>query len=439
MPVITLNDSLSRVDPPATPLKSLDDLYPTATQTVESKFEGSTSVPVQGTKLAIKSTAEHLSVSGDSKHHLMNAILHAYNTHQGLRLSPDDLLQCFAAVAAQCVNEHSDKYRDVFVNHQGQKQLVVVADTPPGQFDWNMLLNMMSVAIDQNVKTSLGLDSDFTTSTTVSRSVAQLMKMATFQKYFTYMFMLGCGIRQVDLTGTLQDWLALRVKVERCCKIFTDRGNMVNWSKHFLAVLSRLIETMQCGIQPNAARHAADSKAQALPKDLELFWSRVITYVPYGSGGQQFISGWAKVLFPGSAYDKFPDRLNLLDCASAPPQKTQLDYYSWQDRMKSWAQLVAEDPVGITTVPAELDDHGLRYQLWCTAGHIGWTVSDGFAEARLGYVVHAASSGKQPADESQTGAAQAAVLAPPAPELAALQDAHLDAIVADQSSRIPAK
>ena len=67
---------------------------------------------------------------------------------------------------------------------------------------------------------------------------------------------------------------------------------MVNWSKHFIAVIDRLIETLSL---PSAGTPNERSK------DLEMFWSRIVTYVPHGSGGQKYISGWARVLVPGGS------------------------------------------------------------------------------------------------------------------------------------------
>ena len=49
-----------------------------------------------------------LCVDGDTPHHPSpDAILYAYNNHCGLRLSPDDLLQCYRAAVCRCANDHA--------------------------------------------------------------------------------------------------------------------------------------------------------------------------------------------------------------------------------------------------------------------------------------------------------------------------------------------
>lgn len=411
MATVILNDSLKVVEPDernTATFEQLDVLYPYAQREVEKKdWSGSHTVLEDAPEsvLVLKSNDKPVSIMGASKHHLMNAILYAYNNHIGLRLTPDDILQCFSSVAVQCINDNSEKYRDVFVNHQGKKKLVVVADCEPGKFDWSELTDLMSEEIDENVKTSLGLESEFTTSTTVTRTVSQMMKMAAFKSYFSYGFMMQCGVRKVQLTGTLDDWLKLREKVAKCVEIFTSKGDMVNWSRHFMHVLNMLIETYKSvtveaenksdtGLLGILKSLVTTKKPGSAPSEIVDFWSRIITYIPYGSGGQQYISGWAKVLFPGTKYNKFPEKMNLLDMSSEPPSSKVVNYYTWQDQMAKWAQVYGDDTAGLSRVEAELNDHGLVYDFCCTIGHLGWNVDGDFSYGELGYVVHAVAKDK---------------------------------------------
>jgi hypothetical protein len=126
-----------------------------------------------------------------------------------------------------------------------------------------------------------------------------------------------------------------------------------------------------------------------LSDDLKTFWSRIVTYVPYGSGGERYISGWIKLLVPGDQYDRFPEKCNLLDVHSSEPERTRGDYYGWQDLMKAWAGMTFDAPKSHTFVEAELNDHGLVYDLYCISGFVGMQIVDGFVQPQLGYAVHA--------------------------------------------------
>lgn len=398
MPVVVLDESLSVEDLRKNPVKTnlLDVSYPYGKRDVEKKDWFGTrleQVDEPTSVLVIKGTAEPICSTGATGNHLINAIVYAYNNHIGLRLSPDDILHCFNTAVVKCLNDNAEKYRDVFVNHQGKKKLVVKADCPPGQFDWSTLIETMSTMIDQNVKSGLGLEPEFTTTTPTIKTVGQLMKMSAFKQYFSYGFEMACGIRNVDLTGTLDDWLKLREKVTKCAEIFTKRGNLVNWSKHFLTVVDRLIETFNSDVAEEKAGgimgyFGSVKKSSKISDKLAQFWARIVTYVPHGSGGQRYISGWAKVLVPGDQYDNFPEKLNLLDLSSKAPTPGN-DRYTWQDKMKKWAQLCEEPSPGLSYVGAELNDNGLVYDFLCTMGHLGWKLNDNFTEATLSYVVHA--------------------------------------------------
>src|SRR6266542_6773522 len=62
-----------------------------------------------------------------TSHGLAAAILHAYNNHQHLRLSPDDVWLTIAQGVSHHINFNPEKFRHYFVNHQGKKELIVFA------------------------------------------------------------------------------------------------------------------------------------------------------------------------------------------------------------------------------------------------------------------------------------------------------------------------
>lgn len=433
MPIVTLNADLSVVeDAKISKLYTakLTELYPFGCKEEDIPEQktrwgvepaSSKIVEVKDSKMMTYAPLEPVSVSSASANNFLNAVVHAYNNHLSLRISPDDILQCVAMAISTCINDHSEEYRDVFVNHAGKKKLVVKVLTPPGVFNWDQLLDLMSGLIDENVKSSLGLEPSFSTTTRISKSVAALTKMASFKKYFSYGFMMCCGIRAVDLTGTLDDWLMLRQKVGYATGLMTSKGHMVNWSKHVFALIDRLIETYRVG-------------DGVLSDDLKTFWSRIVTYVPYGSGGERYISGWIKLLVPGDQYDRFPEKCNLLDVHSSEPERTR-DYYGWQDLMKAWAGMTFDAPKSHTFVEAELNDHGLVYDLYCVSGFVGMQIVDGFVQPQLGYAVHATK--KDAPDTTAEAEAEARGLSELTRQNAALrgtqeysdaQDANMDVI-----------
>jgi len=351
--------------------KPLAEWYPRAKRIIpgKDKYSEDTVEDIKESKiLAHGMNVDKVCVGDDTKHQLLNAVLTAYNKHLGLRLSPDNILHCVAAAVSACINDHSEQLRDVFINHQGKKKLEVVANR------WDELMGLMSEKIDENVKSELKLEHTFSTSGPIESFVGTITKMATFKKYFSYSFTLMCGIPFVDLTGSLDDWLNLRAKIKHVEEIFTSRGFMANWFKHLNVVVDRLIETYEC---------------KEVSQDLETFWARIVNYVPYGSGGQEYISGWIKVLMPGDEYGKFPNELPILDSKSKKPGRNEYNsIYEWKDALKEWSKLCSKAPTSVLTVDADLDDNGTNYDIVCNTGHVGFHLENDIIVPDLGYFIH---------------------------------------------------
>lgn len=334
----------------------------------------------------IRSSTDDMLYTGKGENQLLNAVLYAYNTHGGLRLSPDMILQCVAMAVSNCVNSNAEEYREILVKHTASKKLTVHGDST---FNLESLVSSMSAEIDKNILIWDYLKPSFTTTTATTQTVAAMTKMATFKKYFSYEMRCCCGINAVELSGSLEDWFLLKDKVEKVRDVIVQKKHMVNWFNHMLKVIDYLIETYE----------AADSETRPLWKfaklnisvDLELFWSRIITYVPYGSGGQQYVSGWFKVLIPGDNYDDFPEKLNLLDASSKIPVHDVCsdDVYEWQDKLEKWAGLTFKEPKGCAFVEIKLDLNGTKYDLYNMAGFVGFRIdADTFVTPELGYTVH---------------------------------------------------
>ena len=59
-----------------------------------------------------------------TSHGLAAAIFHAYNKHQHLLLTPDDIWLTIAQGVSQHINYNAEKFRYSFVNHEGKKKKI---------------------------------------------------------------------------------------------------------------------------------------------------------------------------------------------------------------------------------------------------------------------------------------------------------------------------
>jgi hypothetical protein len=116
------------------------------------------------------------------------------------------------------------------------------------------------------------LRADFSTTGPVERAVSDLMVMDSFQAYFEYELMAGCGIPSITLTGTVADWKSIRQRAS----LFAEFG-LEEWSEALDPILAQFVA---------AAQGNANKK----------FWQSMFRYRS-GSGGAA-MTGWITTFFP---------------------------------------------------------------------------------------------------------------------------------------------
>lgn len=214
-------------------------------------------------------------VACDNNHSLLSAMRIAFYDHMPLRLSPDAIWITLARGFALHVNLHAEELRHRFVSHAGKEKLVVTRlDFFPGRDNpWPEAFEEFKEQLAEKTGGLTHLvQADFSTTGPVERAVSNLMAMETFKSYFEYEMLMGCGIPQVTLTGTLEDWQALRRKAQR----FADYG-LSDW----IAALDPILAQFEL------------AKAGQLD---QAFWQSMFRY--RSGSGPSVMTGWVNVLFP---------------------------------------------------------------------------------------------------------------------------------------------
>jgi hypothetical protein len=361
------------------------------------------------------STNQDLLQGGKTENNLINAILTAYNHHRGLVLRPEDILMTLGMAVSNCVNDHAEEMRGIFVDHEGKENLVVTLASPPGHWDWDLIMELINQMLEKKIKQGFPLKPEFSTTTVQDITAFNLVNMSTFKEFFGYGFMMCCGIPYVRMMGTQEDWGKLSGQYLKLKAVF---------QKHHVQYLDYWFDAMDV-VMGNiiGTRMLSEDGETVAPKFYEDFWSRIVTYVPYGSGGQKYLSGWSQILFPGSRF-LYKD-MNLLKPRSLPPvcggnrsiaignsdrprtpepeyppgTTVVNGYYAWQDAMSDWAQITRTNdtvPKGVCTCPFELNDHGDVFDMNFSSGFIGVKEEDGEIAAVVGF--YATGNRKDKAD-----------------------------------------
>ena len=232
---------------------------------------------------------------------LLGTIYRAYSEHVPLILRPDDLWLAIILSFGRYVKAHSEEMRSLFVDHQGRKELRVKAGWQfegTTERDWEVYVGWMAEEIRNNTKNEVvdWMIPTFSTTTRKDRIVAGVALMSTVNDYFKMVFEFGCGLTEVTLDGTLEDWKQLYKKAEGLYNFGVKELN--DWADLLLPVLNEFINAYQGNVK-------------------EDFWQRIATSEPRGSGGQKDFRGWFLVFSPFTREGQYQLR---------PFQDVQQDY-----------------------------------------------------------------------------------------------------------------
>ena len=210
-------------------------------------------------------------------HGFLNAVHLAYSEHYPLVISPDDIWMCIVQGFAAHVNANAEKLRHLFVEHEGKKIIKVRRDDfVKGAFEnpWPEVFSEFSAQIRSHIgdKTHDILTPNFTTTGPVEKAAAEVVLMNAFKEYFDYRFYTDCGIPEITLRGTVDDWKQLR---ERALGL--AQFELQWWTDALKPILDQFVAASEGHVDKG-------------------FWSNLYKY--NGGSGGPYISGWIVDLFP---------------------------------------------------------------------------------------------------------------------------------------------
>lgn len=162
-----------------------------------------------------------------TQHALIDAVRLAYATHRPLVLSPDIVWLTIERAFAKHVDLHADSLRSMFVSFEGKETLAVETFRPLWLMtsrDWEKCVRQFPRQIAQWTGEELveTLHCDFSTTTPTSLTASDIMIMSSMQHYFEYEVFYFCGIPDIYLEGTPEDWQKILVKARALRKYRLD-------------------------------------------------------------------------------------------------------------------------------------------------------------------------------------------------------------------------
>mmetsp|Transcript_12600 Transcript_12600/g.21009 ORF Transcript_12600/g.21009 Transcript_12600/m.21009 type:complete len:397 (+) Transcript_12600:147-1337(+) len=296
----------------------------------------------------------------------ISSVLQAYNSHYDLVLRPDDVWQAILAQFSFYVNANAETLRDKFVDFEGKKALTIFADGTLFTVDFG---NIASRMVDEQIATNIKDPSvtewllpKFTTTTSTDRIAASVTIMSTLQAYFSYSCHLMCGIPNVTLEGTPDDWRLLREKIDRLPSYDVTDGNeqakppvMKMWHSLLSPVLDQFIKSSEGNVD--------------LP-----FWDTVCSHHGGGSG-PSYLSGWVTVFgcFRVNGQWQGGDPVHNLARRNAECGRRRAFQNWFSSRGPAWPFIETSDiPAGVVSVPMTVNDNGAEYKTQLLAGQFAY-------------------------------------------------------------------
>jgi hypothetical protein len=234
--------------------------------------------------------AKDLNGKNRIKNAFVATVFEAYSEHYPLELSVEDIWVTIAQGIGIHLNENAEEYRELMVSHEGQKTLNVLVNdfrlpdsarpqhgdkSIPG-IDWTKFVREIGKLIkaDMNIDLATLMATPFSNTTAVEQAVFDCTLMDTVKSYYTYRAALDCGIPQVTLRGSPEDFQQVIDRINGLRIIFTD----LHW---WFDILLPHLKQLKASAEGNA--------------DID-WWQKICHY--FGGSGTSGLSGWLVDFIP---------------------------------------------------------------------------------------------------------------------------------------------
>jgi hypothetical protein len=209
-------------------------------------------------------------------HGFVGAVHVAYALHLPLVMSPDHIWLLIAQGLAQHIRLDPEAWRPQVTSDSGKRVLTVhdngLARNAPGN-RWNRVFQLFVQQLEsESPEVTRLLTPSFSTTGPTERLAYAVAAMDALEPYYAFRVVTICGIPQITLEGTPDDWRSLRARAER-----VRAFGLEWWCDELLPVLDRFVD-------------AANGR-------VAVSWWRGFYKDEGGSGGPQ-IHGHVRVFFP---------------------------------------------------------------------------------------------------------------------------------------------
>ena len=230
-------------------------------------------VAMRNAQTASHSPVRILAKSQTFLHPLVQAVHIAFSDHRPLILTPDCIWLTIVQGFGHHVQQNAETLRHRLVRHEEKRELSLETDSLHPTL-WPNFISRFSDLIRENTDSVLHetLLCEFSTTTPTMKTAYEVALMDTYQRYFDYGVRCVCGIPEITLEGTVDDWQRMRDRIEVLATY-----DLEWWTSRLAPILEQFVAT---------AKGQADTE----------FWQAI--YKPQKAYAARLASGWIADLFP---------------------------------------------------------------------------------------------------------------------------------------------
>jgi hypothetical protein len=301
---------------------------------------------LKGSKLEYFHNSSQIAFDDDFQNQYVAALHNAFAEHYAFVLNPDDIWLLIMQGLSIHINLNAEKYRDVLVDFQGKKEIVVRHDGLVRGNDnntWDLVFPIFESEISNLIKDSNVaklIVPNFSTTTEIDKTCFRISLMDIAKSYFSYVVMTRCGIPTIYIDGKKEDWLSILGSINTLLPMF----EMEAWAIELSQNIAKIIATYD-GI--------VDKK----------FFESIYKYSSH-SGGDA-VTGWINDFFP------------YMVTTEGKTQKLVEKVLSNSPFARSGGPFLSTKnyPSSVCSVPFVWDYHGEKFNMNFFAGFCGFDES----------------------------------------------------------------
>lgn len=335
------------------------------------------------------------------------AVHRAYAQHRRLVITPDMVWLTIAQGFARHISINSESMRKHFVRHEGKKPLVVDMTgrvrlgSDNSDWEWAFAQFQDSVAANTNQGIAETIAGRFSGTDSDAAVAFNIALMDAMEPYFDYWGDVACGIPEIVLEGSPEDWQQVERRAAALGKYELDW-----WMQDLKPILTEFTRSAQGNPNPD-------------------FWKSIIRDLhDFGCGARSdtFLTGWIVKLFPyilkNGEWQKNPILgLKIADLYTVQPENQPVspdappnDFYRLCTDQKTLLVdytgpkvTLADIPPGVFEVILNVNNNGNFLKMELKAGFFGMRQDSGTQALRpvIGWAI--VDTGAQPDPEVMEG------------------------------------